>query len=202
MQLHCEKAPWNSQLYNKCSSLNLQVKSLDSWGGGTSQHLLHTTSHTQPRLPHAHLRNFGNHLALVCALSLQGASKDQKDFAKTHKFPVELGGNPQAQPSHVTSPHEELQAPTAGRRDHLAFSSPVPHRGSSLHPLQLSSCGYTCPCGWMENPIVIPKQITACSFVPVGWDFSRINSCCSDQACANSRERAEMSRWERQHYIF
>lgn len=139
VQLHCEKAPWNTQLYNKCSPLTSWVKSQDSWGGGISQRLLHTTSHMQPRLPDAHLHNFGDGLVLTWALSLQGGSEDQKDFTKTHKVLVELGGNshPQAQPSHVTSPCEEAQAPRTSRRDHLASSSPVPHRGSSLHPLQL-----------------------------------------------------------------
>lgn len=115
------------------------MKSLNSCGGGTSQHLLHTTSHTQPRLSHAYLCNFGDCLAFAYTPSLQGESEDQKDFTETHKFPVELGGNshPQGRPSHVTSPREEVQAPRAGRRDHLASSSPLHCRGRSLHPLQL-----------------------------------------------------------------
>lgn len=105
--------------------------------------------------------------------SCKGEVKIRK-ISPRHKFLLELGGNshPQSWPSHITSPHEKAQEPAEETTLHLLPQSPA--EAALSIPCSSPSRGHTCLCRWMANHIM--SQNTACVFVPLGWDFSWINS--------------------------
>lgn len=115
--------------------------------------------------------------AVAWGLVLMCAPPQHRESEKFHKGSQSSAGgqchcpqvnnHPQARPPHVTSPCEEAQAPG----DHPASSSLVPWRQLSPSPPAPHMCT------WLDgNHITTPNQITAVSFVPIGWDFNWIHS--------------------------